>query len=87
MRDDIILANALVYSRGEDIYSYEAGAHTDFESVRAVIRPAYIWGKYNQTGIELGYFNQKTPINLVMSLLNQVIKLRSITHSRLTPVC
>jgi len=59
LRDDIILANALVYSRGEDIYSYETGAHTDFESVRAVIRPAYIWSKYNQTGIELGYFNQK----------------------------
>lgn len=59
IREDIILANALVYSRGEDVYSYETGAHTDFESVRAVIRPAYIWSKYHQTGVELGYFNQK----------------------------
>ncbi|MCS2158922.1 carbohydrate porin [Scandinavium sp. H11S7] len=59
LRDDIIVANALVYSRGEDVYSYETGAHTDFESVRVVVRPAYIWSKFNQTGIEVGYFNQK----------------------------
>ena len=24
-----------------------------------MVRPAYIWDQYNQTGIELGYFNQK----------------------------
>lgn len=57
--DNVIVANALVYSYGNDVYSYETGAHSDFESIRAVIRPAYIWDKYNQTGVELGYFNQQ----------------------------
>lgn len=42
-----------------DIYSYETGAHSDFESIRAVVRPAYIWDQYNQTGVELGYFTQQ----------------------------
>lgn len=55
----IIMANALVWSHGEDIYSYESGAHTDFNSVRAVIRPAWIWDTWNQTGVELGWFAQK----------------------------
>jgi len=59
LRDDIIMANALVYSFGNDIYSYETGAHSDFESIRAVVRPAYIWDQYNQTGVELGYFRQQ----------------------------
>ncbi|MGM3176228.1 carbohydrate porin [Dickeya lacustris] len=58
LRPDIIVANALVYTRGQDVYSYDTGAHTDFDSVRAVIRPAYIWGQYHQTGVELGYFSQ-----------------------------
>lgn len=57
--DNVIVANALVYSYGNDVYSYETGAHSDFESIRAVVRPAYIWDKYNQTGVELGYFNQQ----------------------------
>lgn len=57
--DDVIVANALVYSFGNDVYSYETGAHSDFESIRAVVRPAYIWDKFNQTGVELGYFKQK----------------------------
>ncbi|KAA0648090.1 maltoporin, partial [Escherichia coli] len=26
---------------------------------RAVVRPAYIWDQYNQTGVELGYFTQQ----------------------------
>ncbi|MCG8710067.1 carbohydrate porin [Brenneria sp. 4F2] len=58
LRPDVIMANALVYSQGNDIYSYDTGAHTDFDSIRAVIRPAYIWDEYNQTGVELAYFNQ-----------------------------
>lgn len=53
------MANAIVYSFGNDIYSYETGAHSDFESIRAVVRPAYIWDQYNQTGVELGYFTQQ----------------------------
>lgn len=56
--DHFIVANAIVYSFGNDIYSYETGAHSDFESIRAVVRPAYIWDQYNQTGVELGYFTQ-----------------------------
>ncbi|MEJ0230756.1 carbohydrate porin (plasmid) [Klebsiella michiganensis] len=59
LSDDIIMANAIVYSFGNDVYSYETGAHSDFESIRAVVRPAWIWDKYNQTGVELGYFTQQ----------------------------
>lgn len=59
LSDNIIVANALVYSHGEDIYSYESGAHSDFDSVRTVIRPAWIWNTWNQTGVELGWFKQK----------------------------
>ncbi|HDV0319726.1 TPA: carbohydrate porin, partial [Klebsiella pneumoniae] len=59
LRDDVIMANAIVYSFGNDVYSYETGAHSDFESIRTVLRPAYIWDKYNQTGVELGYFKQQ----------------------------
>ncbi|WP_284690902.1 carbohydrate porin [Bacillus subtilis] len=43
LTDNIIMANALVYSHGEDVYSYESGAHSDFDSIRTVIRPAWIW--------------------------------------------
>lgn len=59
LRDDVIVSNALVFSHGNDVYSYNTGAHSDFTSYRAVIRPAYIWDKFNQTGVELAYFNQK----------------------------
>jgi len=55
---DIITAHTLVYSRGDDIYNYDTGAHTDFDSIRALIRPAYIHNEYHQTGVELAYFNQ-----------------------------
>nr|WP_249226272.1 carbohydrate porin [Entomohabitans teleogrylli] len=58
LADDVIVAHALVWSAGNDIYSYETGSHSDFESIRAVVRPAYIWSKYNQSGVELGYFTQ-----------------------------
>ncbi len=63
LRPDVIMANALVYGRGSDLYSYETGAHTDFETFRAVARPAYIWNQYNQTGVELAYFNQTNKAN------------------------
>ncbi|CAI1006439.1 Cryptic outer membrane porin BglH precursor [Serratia entomophila] len=59
LSDRIIMANALVYSWGSDVYSYESGAHSDFQSIRTLVRPAWIWGRYNQTGVELGWFNQK----------------------------
>ncbi len=57
--NQVLVAHAFVASHGEDIYNYDlASAHTDFDSVRAVVRPAYIWDQFNQTGVELGYFNQ-----------------------------
>lgn len=59
LADKIIMANALVWSHGEDVYSYESGAHSDFNSLRAVIRPAWIWDTWNQTGVELSWFAQK----------------------------
>ncbi|MDU9532364.1 carbohydrate porin, partial [Escherichia coli] len=46
-------------SHGEDVYSYESGAHSDFDSIRTVIRPAWIWNTWNQTGLELGWFKQQ----------------------------
>lgn len=58
LRPNVIMAHTLVYGRGEDIYSRDTGAHTDFETFRAVVRPAYIWNQFNQTGVELGYFKQ-----------------------------
>ncbi|RKT89765.1 carbohydrate-specific outer membrane porin [Rahnella aquatilis] len=56
---NVIMAHALVYAAGNDIYDYYTGAHTDFNSVRAVVRPAYIWDTFNQTGVELGWFDQR----------------------------
>jgi carbohydrate-specific outer membrane porin len=71
------MANAIVYSFGNDVYSYETGAHSDFESIRAVVRPAWIWDKYNQTGVELGYFKQQ----------NKDIPARNITNPATKPPC
>ncbi|EBA1890856.1 carbohydrate porin [Salmonella enterica] len=59
LADRIIMANAIVGAHGEDIYSYETGAHSDFSSPRTVIRPAWIWNTYNESGGELGWFVQK----------------------------
>ncbi len=61
LADRIIMANALVWSHGEDVYSYESGARSDFNSFRAVIRPAWIWDTWNQTGVELGWLPRRTP--------------------------
>ncbi|WP_413730255.1 carbohydrate porin [Sodalis sp. RH22] len=35
------------------------GVFTNFDHVRIVIRPAYIWSDTHQTGIGLGWFDQK----------------------------
>ncbi|EMO2993474.1 carbohydrate porin [Salmonella enterica] len=59
LADRIIMANAIVGAHGEDIYSYETGAHSDFSSLRTVIRPVWIWNTYNESGVELGWFVQK----------------------------
>jgi carbohydrate-specific outer membrane porin len=58
LSEHVIMANALVYSRGSNVYSYESGAHSKFQSMRTVLRPAWIWNRYNQTGLELGWFKQ-----------------------------
>lgn len=65
LRPDVIMANALVYGQGHDLYSYETGAGTDFETLRAVLRPAYIWDQFNQSGVELAYFKQTNKANNV----------------------
>lgn len=61
--DKIIMAHALAYGRGNDLYSTYTGAHTDFETVRAVIRPSWIWNHNTQTALELGYFTQENRVN------------------------
>lgn len=61
-----IMAHAFVLTHGDDLYTYVANgnaAKVDTDSVRAVIRPAYIWDQYNQTGVELGYFKQKNTLD------------------------
>ncbi|HBR1414033.1 TPA: carbohydrate porin [Klebsiella pneumoniae] len=63
LSDRILLANTAVLSTGNDLYSYNTGAHTDFNSLRLVLRPAWIWDQYNQTGTELAYFNQTNKSN------------------------
>ena len=45
LTDNIIMANALVYSHGEDVYSHESGAPSDFDSIRTS----------NKTGLDLEY--------------------------------
>lgn len=55
---NVIMANTLVYSQGNNLYDYNTLSGTDFHSIRAVIRPSYIWSEYNQTGVELAYFDQ-----------------------------
>ncbi|NDL62108.1 carbohydrate porin [Acerihabitans arboris] len=59
----VIMAHALVYGSGHDLYSTYTGAHTDFESFRAVVRPGYIWNVLNQSAIELGFFDQKNTLD------------------------
>ncbi len=63
LSEKVIMAHALVYGRGHDLYSTFTGAHTDFETARAVIRPSWIWSQNMQTALELGYFTQKNSVN------------------------
>jgi carbohydrate-specific outer membrane porin len=59
----VIMAHALVYGKGKDIFSYDTGEHTNFDTYRAVVRPAYIWDTYNQSGVELAYFYQTNKVD------------------------
>lgn len=59
LTDNVIMAHALVLGQGDDLYNADDGrSHVDSQTVRAVVRPAYIWDNFNQTGVELGYFKQ-----------------------------
>ncbi|MDW6004795.1 carbohydrate porin [Vibrio mangrovi] len=61
---DFIVAHAFVAGFGDDIYSADdKRANADTKFVRTAIRPAYIWDRFNQTGVEVGYFNQSTKAN------------------------
>lgn len=56
---NVIMAHALVLGQGHDLYNHDdSRSHVDSQSLRAVVRPAYIWDNFNQTGVELGYFKQ-----------------------------
>jgi carbohydrate-specific outer membrane porin len=64
LSDNVIVAHALALTTGNDVYSYDLNKpHVDFKSFKSAVRPAYIWDKYNQSGIELGYFKQKNKSN------------------------
>lgn len=64
LADNVIMAHAIALTTGNDVYSYDMKTpHTDFYSFKSAIRPAYIWNQYNQTGIELGYFQQRNEVN------------------------
>lgn len=59
----LIMAHALAYGNGNDLYSVYTGPNTDFRRVRAVIRPSWIWSLNTQTALELGWFSQKQRMN------------------------
>ncbi|QTF09997.1 carbohydrate porin [Brenneria izadpanahii] len=61
--DRIIMAHAAVIGAGQDLYSYNTGAHTDFKTLRLVARPAWIWDTFNQTALELGWFKQRNTVD------------------------
>lgn len=57
---NIIMASTVVAGMAKNIHTIEdKHPHSDSEFLRAVVRPAWIWDQYNQTGIELAYFNQR----------------------------
>ncbi|WP_409307017.1 carbohydrate porin [Pectobacterium sp. B1J-3] len=74
LTDNIIMANALVYSQGNNIYSPYTGENSDFNSISGAVRPAWIWDNYNQTGIELGYFNQNNKDKLGVNYKQSGVK-------------
>lgn len=85
--DHFIVANAIVYSFGNDIYSYETGAHSDFESIRAVVRPAYIWTNITRQVLNWAISPSKTKMRIVINLMSLVIKPRSSIPLKSIPVC
>ncbi|TGN40787.1 carbohydrate porin [Klebsiella oxytoca] len=77
---NVIMAHTLVFGGGDNIYTPDDGiSNTDTLFVRAVLRPAWIWDQFNQTGVELGYFNQKNNSSMY-SLEESAIK-TTVYHS------
>ncbi|MBE5222397.1 carbohydrate porin [Pectobacterium sp. A113-S21-F16] len=62
---NIIMAHSFVWTQGQDIYNRYTGSNTDFNALKGVIRPAYIWNENNQTGVELGAFTQTNTVGNV----------------------
>ncbi|EFC8714770.1 hypothetical protein IPA80_002712, partial [Escherichia coli] len=52
-----------------------SGAHSDFDSIRTVIRPAWIWNTWNQTGLELGWFKQQNKTQQGVTLNESAYKM------------
>jgi len=64
LSDKVIMAHTLVLGKGNDLYNADDGrSHVDSKTLRAVVRPAYIWDRFNQTGVELGYFKQENKVD------------------------
>jgi len=56
-----IIAHAFVAGIAKDVYSLDDDRdNVDAEFIRMAVRPAYIWDNFNQTGVEIGYFNEFT---------------------------
>lgn len=61
---NVVVASTFVLGAGSDVYSYEMlKSNVDFKTARVVVRPAWIWDQYNQTGVELGYFKQTNTVD------------------------
>ncbi|WP_051905646.1 carbohydrate porin [Pantoea sp. NGS-ED-1003] len=59
--DHFGVVHAIALGKASDIVDAETFApHSDLTFFRSALRPAYIWENNNQTGVELGYFNQKS---------------------------
>lgn len=85
--DHFIVANAIVYSFGNDIYSYETGAHSDFESIRAVVRPPIFGTNITRQVLNWAISPSKTKMRIVINLMSLVIKPRSSIPLKSIPVC
>ena len=85
--DHFIVANAIVYSFGNDIYSYETGAHSDLESIRAVVRPAIFGTNITRQVLNWAISPSKTKMRIVINLMSLVIKPRSSIPLKSIPVC
>lgn len=85
--DDVIMANAIVYSFGNDVYSYETGAHLILNlSVRFcdrlisginITRPASSWGTSNS----------KTKMLPARNITSPATRPRCSIPSKSIPVC